>query len=185
MHGISSHLGTSLQYTVCVPVLPDGLKQFPVVASQHNCHNSSRLPANLSIYHLSKTQHHTGVACNICKRDAVISLDVMQGGLMQAAPLQSPPSTGLRHYSTASKQCSDGWNDSDGRVLEWAKSCSQGMHGGACCSRESALRMTAHMSSHLPTSLKAVHFCVLHSNLAQAKVHVAQQRAISHILHQA
>ena len=46
---------------------------------------------------------------------------------MQAAPLQSPPSTGLHHYSAASKHVSDGWdNDSDTRVLEWAETCSQG-----------------------------------------------------------
>lgn len=48
---------------------------------------------------------------------------------MQAAPLQSPPSTGLRHYSAASKHMSDGWDsNSDTRVLEWAESCSQGTH---------------------------------------------------------
>ena len=48
---------------------------------------------------------------------------------MQAAPLQSPPSTGLCHYSAASKHVSDGWDDdNDARVLEWAETCSQGTH---------------------------------------------------------
>ena len=56
------------------------------------------------------------------------TVSVLQARLMQAAPLQSPPSTGLRHYSAASKHVSDGWDDddSDSRVLEWAETCSQG-----------------------------------------------------------
>lgn len=47
---------------------------------------------------------------------------------MQAAPLQSSPSTGLQHYSAASKHVSDGWDESDSRVLEWAETCSPGTY---------------------------------------------------------
>ena len=51
----------------------------------------------------------------------------MQGRGVQAAPLESPPSTGLRHYSAASNRRSEDWDGSDCRLLDWAASCPQGI----------------------------------------------------------
>ncbi|KAL0033521.1 hypothetical protein WJX79_001086 [Trebouxia sp. C0005] len=54
------------------------------------------------------------------------SPQTMRGRGVQAAPLESPPSTGMRHYSAASKHRSEDWDGSDCRLLDWAASCPQG-----------------------------------------------------------
>ncbi|KAA6428489.1 MAG: hypothetical protein FRX49_01365 [Trebouxia sp. A1-2] len=57
------------------------------------------------------------------------SPQTMRGRGVQAAPLESPPSTGMRHYSAASKHRSEDWDGSDCRLLDWAASCPQGDAG--------------------------------------------------------
>ncbi|DBB01014.1 TPA: hypothetical protein ACH3X1_000916 [Trebouxia sp. C0004] len=99
------------------------------------------------------SQGRSAAKCGASHIDSTYrSPQTMRGRGVQAAPLESPPSTGMRHYSAASKHRSEDWDGSDCRLLDWAASCSQGSSSQLSYKSEQASRAQQGTHARPPAS---------------------------------